>query len=225
MSNISTNKVKQNVPEKTKLKYYTIETDTILYHGSKDISKFEASEINLGDINGITHITFFSTDKESMEIKIGKCQDNFNKKGWIHKFKVTNKIENILIIDENNKNFTNDDLKLTNEKCGISNNTRLNGFGYSTKKSNGKIISYFALCIPKDYLTYIGTYSCESSLKVLINFETEEVVNDTTNLPITNDPTGNPDNTDNTDNTNNTDNEVNEVNEVNEEEVVVNKNN
>lgn len=201
---ISSNEIKKNVPEKTKLIYHTIETGTILYHGSKDIKTFEVSEINLGDVKGITHITFFSTNKDSMENKIGKCQDNFNKQGWIHKFKVTNKIGNILIIDENNKNYTNDNLQLTNEKCGISNNTRLNGFGYS-KKINGEMVSFFALCIPKEYLTYIGTYSCETSLKVLMNFETEEIVDDATDLPVRDDPDG--------DANNNNQNEENNVNE------------
>lgn len=169
----------------THTNYHEIEKGTILYHASRVINKFNTKEINIGQEKNANLISFFTPNKEVAELEISKCksiESGFN--GWIHKFRVKECINNIFIVDEHDKDLKWDKIYLTNSYCATKDNTRLNGFGVFKKTNNNNMIEYYGLCVPKEYLEYMGTYGCDlgSNLDTLYDYENNQIIKEAENF-------------------------------------------
>lgn len=169
----------------TKIRLYEIPEGQILYHGSKTVGTFETAEINFGQNGTTNYISFFTPDRDIAEAQISKCEPMYvgNEMvvpagGWLHVFRVAKPITNIKLISHNDKDFTWDTHVLTNKYCAVNDNVRLNGFGFFKKKPTNDYAKYFALCFPKEFLTYVGTYQCSTGLTIAIDINNNNVVDE-----------------------------------------------
>lgn len=158
-------KVKLPFSEPSRMKTYTITKGTILYHGSKSKETFNPYNIKLGSSN---LIVFFSPDKELAAHSYGSCSNFPVENGYLHEFRVTRDIENIIILSVYDLDNTDTIKKFEDRFCSRNNvyDMILDGIGFfypsDAKESPEKYTSEFALCNPKSYLEYIGTQRCIS---------------------------------------------------------------
>jgi len=164
-----------------KANYYTIPQNITLYHGSKSVSMFDTAEINFGQEGIANYVSFFTPDRALAEIQISKCEPIFGdnqttgSNGWLHVFRVKANIDNIKLISDKDKDLILQRNELTKKYCIGENNTQINGVGFFRKNTDGKkYISYVALCLPKNFLEYTGTYQCSNNLATMTNINSSE---------------------------------------------------
>lgn len=151
--------------EPSRMKTYTITKGTILYHGSKSKETFNPYNIKLGSSN---LIVFFSPDQELAARTYGSCSNFPVENGYLHEFRVTRDIENIIILSVYDLDNTDTIKKFEDRFCSRNNvyDMILDGIGFfypsDAKESPETYTSEFALCNPKSYLEYIGTQRCIS---------------------------------------------------------------
>lgn len=171
---------------------YEIEEGTTLYHGSKKISQFDPETINVGDND---FVAFFSPNIDIAANYIAHCnpigEDHGD--GYIHEFIVKKAIPNLYIESPHEKKLNWDQKKINANYCNnLSYNVKLNGVGFFVKAPktfehigkkqtsvDGLYSSQFALCNPREFLKYVGTYKCaapNSLESTKVNFTTGEVV-------------------------------------------------
>ena len=160
-----------DVMDPSQMPLYTIPVDTVLYHGTKNISQFNTTKIDLGNDS---LVAFFSPNKAYASSYITECALFPKETGYIHVFKVIKPIDKIFILSSTDKNLEWTEEALKNKFCDNDEHGRLNGVGFfvnkdkvnkfSNSKSNSRnselFNSEFALCDPSSYLVYTGTYSC-----------------------------------------------------------------
>lgn len=184
IANVTSVDQRENVSRMT---YYTIPRDEVLYHSTKTIGQFETYKINFGEEDSMNYASWFTNDMEIAQIQISKCQPVYgptgelSSAGWIHTFKVIEPINNIKLISLSNKNLKWNPEDVTNTYCGNGDPenlpVRLNGIGVVHSIVDGHKFGKFALCSPASYLEYIGTYTCENThLTPMRNKDTGEVI-------------------------------------------------
>lgn len=149
----------------SRMETYTIKKGTILYHGSKSKETFNPFNIKLGSSN---LIVFFSPDEELASRTYGSCVNFPVENGYLHKFKVSKDIENIIILSVYDLDNTDTIKKFEDRFCSRNNvyDMVLDGIGFfypsDAQDNPKKFTSEFALCNPNAYLEYMNTQRCIS---------------------------------------------------------------
>jgi hypothetical protein len=178
---IASNGPIQQLPymEPTHLTLYSIPQGTELYHGSKDLSQFDTTRINIGK-DQLT--AFFSPNKDFAASYINECVSG---EGYIHKFITNKQMDRIYILSANDKNLHLDEKTLENKFCRGGEFGKMNGIGFfvadkikdrfsdTNNSSRDTYSSEFAFCDPSQYLTYVGTFRCigPRSLSTIYKFD------------------------------------------------------
>lgn len=143
----------------------TIEEGTILFHGSTEKESFNPNRIVLGKN---TLLSYFSENKTIASDYILGCTQYPTKTGYIHKFRVKKKIENLLIVSPYEKTaewteeFVNEQFcnaNKLNQNNLVSNLTKpltLSGIAFK----DGSNPSQYAICNPNEWLEYVSTQRC-----------------------------------------------------------------
>lgn len=193
-------KVTESIPngDVSRFSAYTIPEGTTLYHGSKNIRSFDPVLINLGDTD---YVAFFTPNKAVASSFIKYCAATGEDKnpnvveGYIHQFITVKEINNVDVIDRHDKNLKWTEKGIDKERCMSRNQrafipnavgffvpaTEFANFTEEKPKEMSEDLKYsqFAICNPREYLKYIGTYNCTGPLvlsREKRNFDTNEII-------------------------------------------------
>jgi hypothetical protein len=129
-----------NIYDSSRINLYKVPIGTELFHESLNNNSFNPNNIRIGDDTLIAYFTL---------------SPNLKANGYIHKFKVKNDINNILIVSRSDTNANWSKEYLDKHIC----NSKYDGIAFLFPNSNEIQIS---LCNPNKYLEYVSTKNLSS---------------------------------------------------------------
>jgi hypothetical protein len=161
----SSNTLEVSRKASTSAQTMTLDTGTILFHGSKTITDIDPNNIKLTPYGQRTLMTRFTTSEQNAKSDIGDCQGYSNSNGGaVHKFEVITAIDKIRLL-ENKEAGWEDNSKLEQDICLSLHNDEgsFNGVKF------GNSDNYY-ICVPKDYLILLSTVKCVGENKTVVTF-------------------------------------------------------